>query len=184
MDFDTIRTNPYAASHCENNEYSDNDEEEYEDDDDDENGTYRKSKSGTGTNNNGLVTALHDMALNSAPHNNNSDSRGTMRFNGTMRRREAAAVAERFLTGQEQSEIDEDASMVLPNGRSTVRLFKGPDDQRARNTQHRLHDENKPLSPTNGDGGIYNGSKIFTSIVQPVIRQVCYAASHHELFIR
>ncbi|KAF8537020.1 kinase-like domain-containing protein [Trichophaea hybrida] len=170
-DFDTIRTNPYAPSEGGN--------------------TFKKATQGTSANN--ITSALHHLALNSAPNSDNIDTRGrnvsgtASRLNGTSRRRTSniSTSADRLMLERELYERDEQLSPIIPDtnfGRngSTVRLFRRVSDNSDRGTSYGtiseedapVQDENRApvIIPSTEEGAL--GRRVHSDVIQPAIEKL------------
>lgn len=165
-DFDTIRTNPYAPSAAGSS-----------------NNTFRGRTSG------GISTALHHLALNSAPNSENVDSRGRNvgetggRAYGTSNRRRTSAAADRLVMVErepETEEPDEEMPMITPqldygrNG-STVRPFRRVSDTSDRGADLYTtlnQDENRAPAVTSSTEEGALGRQVLAEVVQPAIEKV------------
>ena len=165
-DFDTIRTNPYAPSAAGSSS-----------------NTFRKRTLG------GISTALHHLALNSAPNSENVDSRGMSvgetggRTYGTSNRKRPSIATDRLVMVErdpETEEPDEEMPMITPqldygrNG-STVRPFRRVSDtsDRGANLYSTLkQDENRApaVTSTTEEGAL--GRQVHAEVIQPVIEKV------------
>jgi serine/threonine-protein kinase 24/25/MST4 len=169
---DTIRTNPFAS---------------------DNGGTMRRvsGASAVGTN-----TALMNLALNSAPSNDNADTRGRnatytrgnipIQEYGTMRRRTNTSIeADQSAMEDDPWQRNEELSMIVPEtayGKmgSTVRLFRRVPDHSDRARPYGtisqdakpVQDENRApvIIPSSKEGIL--GRQVHSDIVQPAIEQV------------
>jgi serine/threonine-protein kinase 24/25/MST4 len=173
-DFDTIRTNPYAPSvyGAEGGN------------------TFKKATQGASAN---INSALHSLALNSAPNSDNIDTRGrnvtgtASRVNGSTRRRTSnvSTTADRLMMERELHERDEELSPIVPDtnyGRngSTVRLFRRVSDNSDRGNSYGtiseqdapVQDENRApvIVPSTEEGAL--GRRVHSVVIQPAIEKV------------
>ncbi|KAA8910453.1 kinase-like domain-containing protein [Sphaerosporella brunnea] len=168
---DTVRTNPFASRQ----------------------GTMRHSP---GSSTSAFNTALKNLALNSAPSNDNIDTRGrnatytrnnSFRDYGTTRRRTKNTFAEpdQYADDDLWPERNDELSVVVPTtpyGKmgSTVRLFRrAPDHSNGTNPYGTVFQDERPIQdenrapviiPSSQEGRL--GRQVHSDIVEPAIQKV------------